>query len=209
MNKIVLGVVLLLLPIFLNASFVLKNEIGLNEGGVAQVNRIGDELYELTGVEAFVVATTVDLERGESAYDLIETYIDESKDQIFLLLAPDSQRIHVLSKTEYLDKGVNKSKVTSFAIDIIAARDKNSIVDKYAVGVVQSYSELADQIAALKGVELSSTISNSTQNTVNFLRVLVYVGTVLIFYAMFLRPYINKRRKNKEEKNRIKEGEDA
>jgi len=202
MNKIVLGVVALLLPIFLNASFVLRNDIGLNEGAIAQVDRIGQELYELTGVEAFVVATNENLDRGKSAYDLIENYTDESKDQIFLLLAPKSQRIHVLSKNEYLDKGVNKSKATSFAIGVIAARDKNSIVDKYAVGVVQSYSEIADQIGDLKGVTLSTTLPNSTQNTVDFLRIIVYIGLALILYAMLLRPFINRlKQRNKEKEN--------
>jgi len=199
MNKVVWGVASLLLPAFLNATFVLKNDIGLNEGAIAQVDRIGQELYELTGVEAFVVATNENLDRGKSAYDLIEDYIDESKDQIFLLLAPKSQRIHVLSKNEYLDKGVNKSKITSFAIGVIAARDNNSIVDKYAVGIVQSYSEIANQVAKLKNATLSSTLPNNTQNTVDFLRIIVYIGLVLILYAMFLRPFIDKRKQRKKE----------
>jgi len=203
MNKVVWGVASLLLPAFLNATFVLENDVGLNEGAIVQVNRIGQELYELTGVEAFVVATNKNLDRGKSAYDLIEEYIDESKEQIFLLLAPKSQRIHVLSKNEYLDKGVNKSKITSFAIGVIAARDNNSIVDKYAVGIVQSYSEIADQVAALKNVTLSSTLSNTTQNTIDFLRIIVYVGLVLILYAMFIRPFVDKRKQRKKENQNV------
>jgi hypothetical protein len=201
MSKIVLGAVFLLLPIFLNANYVLKNELGLNDGAIAQIKRIGDELKETTNVEAYVYATNADLERGQSAHPFIEQYYDAQKEQIFLFLAPNSMRIHVLTQNDLLNNGVNKNEITSYAIGVISSKDKNSIVDKYNVAVVQAYSEMADQVADLKGVELVNTLPNSTTNTVDFLRWIVYIGSIFVLYGLFIKPYMKKRelRKSKEE----------
>jgi hypothetical protein len=110
-------------------------------------------------------------------------------------------RIHVLTQNDLLNNGVNKNEITSYAIGVISSKDKNSIVDKYNVAVVQAYSEMADQVADLKGVELVNTLPNSTTNTVDFLRWIVYIGSIFVLYGLFIKPYMKKRelRKSKEE----------
>ena len=206
MSKIVLGVVFFLLPLFLNAQYILKNEIGLNEGAISQITRIGDELKEQTGVEAYIYATNQTLDRGESAYALIDSYIDPQKEQIFLLLAPKSQRIHVLTKNDSLGQGVNKSEITSYAIGVLSSKDKNSLIDKYMVATVQAYSEMADQVAEFKGATLVNTLPNSTTNTIDFLKWIVYIGTIFVIYGLFIKPYMKKKQlqKSKEEELNVK-----
>lgn len=199
MSKIVLGVVTLLLPVLLSASYVVNNDLRLNVDAIVMVDNIGHELEELTGVQALVVATDESLERGASAYEFIQPYVDETKEQVFLFLAPESRRIHVLSFNEQLDEEIDKSRVTSFAIGVVTSKDRNNEIDKLNIGVVQAYSELADQVGDIKGVVLANTIPNTTQNTINILRVIVWTGTILLFYGMFVRPYLRKRAKKKSE----------
>ncbi len=75
-----------------------------------------------------------------------------------------------------------------YAIKIIEVPDKNSLQSKYDVGIVQAYSELADEVASKKGVILKSTIKNESSWLITLITWLVYLGTVLVFWVYFFRP---------------------
>lgn len=200
MSKIVLGVVAtLLLPVFLHASFVVHNDLGIDRSAAQMVDTMGEELLEKTGIHALVYVTEKELARGESAYDVIEKYKDEEKQQIFLFIAPNSQRIHILTFDKDLETLIDKDDILSYAIGVVVSKDKNSMIDKLNIAIVQSYSELADQVAKAKDVTLETTIENTTQNTINILRIIVWTGSIVLFYAMFVNPYLKRREKKKKE----------
>ncbi|MGM0624014.1 MAG: hypothetical protein ACQESH_08375 [Campylobacterota bacterium] len=205
MSKIVLGIVAtLLLPVFLHASFIVHNDLGVDRSAKQMVDTMGEELLEKTGIHALVYVTAKELERGESAYDLVEEYKDNDKEQIFLFIAPNSQRIHILTFDENLNKLIDKDDILSYAIGVVVSKDKNSMIDKLNIAIVQSYSELADQVAKSKEVTLQTTIENTTQNTINILRIIVWTGSIVLFYAMFVSPYLKRReKKNKEDGNNV------
>ena len=73
-------------------------------------------------------------------------------------------------------------------IDVVAVQDKNTKEDKYNIGIVQGFSELADQIASSKNVEMTTTLPNETKIIITVLRVIVIIGALLIFWMFFFRP---------------------
>ena len=73
-------------------------------------------------------------------------------------------------------------------IDIIAIKDSNTAEDKFNIGIVQGFSELADQIASSKNIELSTTIPNETRYIIKFLQVIVISGALLILWLFMFRP---------------------
>jgi len=74
----------------------------------------------------------------------------------------------------------DRDNVLDYAIKIIEVPDKNSLQSKYDVGIVQAYSELADEVASKKGVILKSTIKNESSWLITLITWLVYLGTVLV-----------------------------
>ncbi|MGM0534212.1 MAG: hypothetical protein ACQERK_06945 [Campylobacterota bacterium] len=197
MSKVIAGVVFLLLPFALQAKYVAVNELSLNTEAVKTIDAIGSELEEKTGVVAQVVATADKIERGESLYDYARQNVTEEKNKLILIVAPQSKRIGVVAFDKALEEGLDKNSIYDFAIGVIATKDDDNTIEKYNVGVVQAYSELADQIAKKEKIELNNTIANDTTNTIDILRIIVYTGTALIIYAMFIRPFFNRKKRSK------------
>jgi ATP-dependent Zn protease len=88
--------------------------------------------------------------------------------------------------------------VLDYAIKIIRVPDKNSLQSKYDVGIVQAYSELADEVASKKGVELKNTIKSETNWIVKIITWIVYIGTILVIWAYIFRPILSRLIGNRE-----------
>lgn len=187
----------LLLPLLLNATHILKNDI-LNPEASKLIEDMGNELFEKTHMNAYVVATN---ENFPERFNLV-TYSKKyeaklSKPYIILIFAPNAVitaksgekgRVALIPSSEELASLYDKSDVMDATIDVIAAKDKNSVEDKHNIGVVQGFSELADQIADSKRVEMTTTLPNETKFVVSILRVMVMIGAVLVFWIFILRP---------------------
>jgi type II secretory pathway component PulL len=65
--------------------------------------------------------------------------------------------------------------------------------------MVQAYSELADELAAHKGVQLEGSIKNESQWLIRGITWLVYLGAVLVFWVYFGRPIYMRIRHGKQQ----------
>ncbi len=97
-------------------------------------------------------------------------------------------RVALIPSSKDLTELYDKSDVIDATIDVVAAKDKNTNEDKYNIGVVQGFSELADQIASSKNVEMTSTIPNDTRYIIKGLQVIVIIGALLVFWMFMFRP---------------------
>ncbi|MDD5549457.1 MAG: hypothetical protein PHI79_07700, partial [Sulfurovaceae bacterium] len=73
--------------------------------------------------------------------------------------------------------------------------DGNKIEDKYNIAIVQSFSELSDEVAKSKGIELNSVLPNESHYMVNILRAIIYIGALFVFW-IFVGRGIYQRFKN-------------
>ena len=203
---------LTMLPLLLNATQfttkLLRNDI-LKIEVVKLIDTMGKELQAKTAVNAYAIATN---EHFPEKFNLVE-YSKQyeaklSKPYVLLIFAPYAiitkksearGRVAIIPSSEALRALYDYDDVRDALVDIVAVKDSNTDEDKYNIGVLQGYSELVDNIAESKGIELENTIPNDTGTVVNILRVLIYFGTALLFWLFVFRPLWLRMKNGKRE----------
>ena len=187
----------LLLPFLLNATNILKDDI-LKPEAAKLINSMASELVLKTGVNGYVVATNENFPERFNLVEYSRKYESNmSKPYVMLIFAPNAivtvkseakGRVAIIPSSAEMAKMYDKSDVMDATIDVIAAKDKNTKEDKFNIGVVQGFSELADHIADSKDVELTSTLPNETRFIIGILQVIVLTGGALVFWMFIFRP---------------------
>lgn len=187
----------LALPLLLNATHILKDDI-LKLEASKRINEIGDELFSKTGINAYVIATNEHFPVGFNLVEYSKKYEGRmSKPYVLFIFAPWASitediemkgRIGLIPSSDELRSLYDYNDVRDAAVDVVSMKDKNSDEDKHNIGVMQAFSELAEGIAKSKGVELTKTIPNETRYMVWGLSVFVYIGSLLVLWMFVLRP---------------------
>ncbi len=195
--KVRFALLALLLPLLLNATHILKDDI-LNPEASKLIEEMADELFSKTGIHEYLVATNEDFpERFNLVAYSKKHEANLSKPYVLMIFAPNAVitvksgekgRVALIPSSEDIAALYDKSDVMDATIDVIAAKDKNTKEDKYNIGVVQGFSELADQIGSSKNVEMTTTIPNETRYIIMVLQVIVMIGAVLVFWMFIFRP---------------------
>jgi len=186
----------LMLPLLLNATHILRNDL-LKLEAVKLIDDMGEELQTKTGIHAYVIASN---ERFPERYNLVE-YSKQyeaniSKPYVLFIFAPYATitkkaeargRIGIIPSSESVKALYDYNDVRDAGINIVAIKDSNTDEDKFNIGILQAYSELADNIASAKGVKLEKTIPDEMGLMVTILRVLVYTGTLVLLWIFVFR----------------------
>jgi len=187
----------LLLPLLLNATHILKDDL-LKPEASKLIEQMGNELLSKTGMNGYVVATNENFPEKFNLVVYSKKYeANVSKPYVMLIFAPNAVitkesgqkgRVALIPSSKDLVDLYGKSDVIDATIDVIAAKDKNTKEDKFNIGLVQGFSELADQIATSKNVKLETTIPNDTRTIIGYVKILVYIGALLVLWIFILRP---------------------
>lgn len=187
-----------LFPLLLNASpFVLKND-NLKPEAIELIDKMGNELLDKTMINAYVLTTNEAFPIGFNLVQYAEKYQTEmSVPYVLYIFAPNALitektkttgRIGIIPSSEDVAKLYDYTSVRDAGLDVITVKDKNSVEDKENIGVLQAYSELADNIADTKDVEMTTTIPNDTRTLISILRVILVIGLILVTWIYVLRP---------------------
>ena len=208
MNKVKARVTLLalLLPLLLNATSILRNDI-LNNAASKYVEQIGDELFAKTGVHGYVVATNEHFPEHFNLVAYSKRYeANTSKPYVMLIFAPNAiitaksqrkGRVGIIPSSKEIASMYDRGDVLDATIDVVASVDKNKIEDKHAIGIVQGFSELADQIAKEKGVMLEHTIKETRQG-IWVVQAIVLIGSLFVFWMFIFKPILIRIRDGKK-----------
>jgi hypothetical protein len=186
----------LMLPLLLNATHILRNDL-LKLEAEKLINEMGEELQTKTGVHAYVIATN---EHFPERYNLVE-YSKQyeaniSKPYVLFIFAPYATitkksetrgRVGIIPSSDSVKSLYDYNDVRDAGINIVAIKDSNTEEDKFNIGILQAYSELADGIASSKGIKLKKTIPDEMGVMVTILRVLVYTGTLVLLWIFVFR----------------------
>lgn len=209
MNKAIVRATLLalFLPLLLNATFTLKNDL-LKLEAVQIIEKIGTELQTKTGIHAYVIATNEHFPERYNLVEHVKKYEENiSKPYVLFIFAPYATitkksevrgRIGLIPSSQSVKAMYNYDDVRDAGINIVAIKDSNTPEDKYNIGILQTYSELADNIATSKGATLENTIPDEMGTMVMILRVLVYSGTFILLWLFVLRPFYMRMKHGKE-----------
>jgi hypothetical protein len=187
----------LVLPLLLNATHILKDDILKIE--VAQrINEMGDELFLKTGINVYVIATNEHFPVGFNLVEYSKKYEAQmSKPYVLFIFAPQARitdqtetkgRVALIPSSDEIRDLYDKEDVEDAVVNIVASKDSNSDEDKHNIGVLQAYSELAEGIAHSKGVNLTKILPNETHYMVMGLSVLIYIGSLLVLWIFAIRP---------------------
>ena len=193
---------LCLLPLLLNAEqlstpHLIRNDL-VNLKASKLIDTMGQELEEKTGLHVYVIATN---EHFPERFNLVE-YSKQyeaklSKPYVLFIFAPYATitkkseakgRVGIIPSSQQMRALYDYDDVRDAAINVVAIKDGNSDESKFNVGIVQAYSELADELAQSKGVKLTKTIPNEMGLMMTILRILVYTGSLAVFWIFLLRP---------------------
>jgi len=186
----------LFLPFLLHATHILKNDL-LNPEASKLIENMTDELQQKTGIHEYLIATNEHFPVGFNLVAYTKSYeANMSKPYVVLVFAPFAKitqnaeqrgRIGIIPSSKEIASMYDRGDIVDATIDVVASVDKNKAEDKHAIGMVQGISELADQIAAKKGVTLENTIKETRQG-LWVVKAIVLFGAALVFWMFLFRP---------------------
>ena len=192
----------LFVPLLLNSSSYLLTDEILKPGASELINKIGNELSKKTGINAYVLATKESFPVGFNLVEYSKKYEQKmNKPYVLFIFAPHAKitknstttgRVGIIPSSNELRKLYDYEDVRDAGIDIISVKDSNTKEDKHNVGIVQAFSELADNIANSKNVEMTTTIPNDTLYLIWVLKILVYSGSIVILWIFLIRPKLQR-----------------
>jgi hypothetical protein len=197
----------LALPLLLNATHILKDDI-LKIEASQLINEMGDELFSKTGINGYVIATNEHFPVGFNLVEYSKKYEKSmSKPYVLFIFAPQARiteeletkgRVGLIPSSDDVRSLYDYNRVRDAAVDVVSSKDSNSDEDKHNIGVIQAFSELAEGIAESKGIELTKTIPNETRYMVWGLSVFVYIGSLLVLWIFAIRPIYRRIRNGKK-----------
>ena len=205
MTKALARVTLLawLLSLSISAHFLVNDYLITPKASVV-LEKMSQELTKKTGITAYAIATTQKLQEGSNLYAYAKQYESNlSKPFVIMIFAPNAiikssisqtGRLGLIPSSESLKSAYDHREVLHYFNAFIGSKDSNSLQSKYDVAMLQAYSELADELAAYKGVTLESTFKEGSSWIVTFFAWIVRIGAVLLFWIYFGRPFYRRMR---------------
>jgi hypothetical protein len=212
------------------AEYLYKDDVVQRDSFSKEIEKIGSELYDKTGVSLYLVMVRdLDANQTIAGYEL-ELAKELKAPAVILSFVELKKQVQILANPTTLYKEFDKNSILSpnatfigavvssimFArnfddvkefmssyggviLPVLAERAKgDDIVNKYAVAMFNGYSEIAEEIAASRGVKLDSAAGNSNQITINIIRIIFY-GVLLLFVFKYIRGrFFGSRRKDED-----------
>lgn len=216
--KISRGLAALILTLFFNTSlfaqYLYKDEVIFNPAFNAEVEKLGLELYQRTGISLRLVM----LKELPKSMSIVEYEKELMKDfnepTILLTFSEMDSKVDILASEpslyEYFDKQQVLSPISSpvqaFVIALLnmdfsdmssggtilpllaQKAKKGEVLGKYSGAMFNGYADIAEQIAKSKNVVLENAVGSSNQNSILIVKVLFYG---FIIYGIFL--YIKRK----------------
>lgn len=212
------------------AEYLYKDDVVQRDSFSKEIEKIGSELYEKTGVSLYLVMVRdLDANQTIAEYEL-ELAKELKAPAVILSFVELKKQVQILANPTTLYKEFDKNSILSpnatfigavvssimFArnfddvkefmssyggviLPVLAERAKgDDIVNKYAVAMFNGYSEIAEEIAASRGVKLDSAAGNSNQITIDVIRIIFY-GVLLLFVFKYIRGRFFGSRRNEKD----------
>lgn len=216
--KISRGLAALILTLFFNTSlfaqYLYKDEVIFNPAFNAEVEKLGLELYQRTGISLRLVMLK-ELPKGMSIVEYEKELMKNFNEPTILLTFSEmNSKVDILASEpslyEYFDKQQVLSPISSpvqaFVIALLnmdfsdmssggtilpllaQKAKKGEVLGKYSGAMFNGYADIAEQIAKSKNVVLENAVGSSNQNSILIVKVLFYG---FIIYGIFL--YIKRK----------------
>ena len=225
------GLLALILTLFLHSSlfanYLYKDELIFNPAFSAEVEKLGSELYQKTGISLRLLMLK-ELPHGKNMVAYEQEILNEfGQPTVLLTFSQKDTKVDILANEPSLYSLFDKkqilspvaSPVQSFVIalfysdsfdsfkelassyggtiiPLLAQKAKDSeLLGKYSGSMFNGYADIAEQIAANKGIVLENAVGNTNKDSIFVVKVLFY-GFILYAIFLYIKRKIYMRKQN-------------
>lgn len=198
-----LAALIIFLSTALSANYLYKDEVVFLDYVTQDINKIGKELQEKTGIGVYVVVLK-ELPEGMHIVDYEKQIMPELKEPaIVLALSELDKKIDIFARPKSLYKLIDKEQILSpmpnsgTILPILTMKAKKATTaEKFGAAIQNGYTDIAEQIADSKHVKLVSAPGNANKEVFLVLRIIFYGFLLYALYLFIKRKYIIRKRKN-------------
>lgn len=203
----------------LSAEYLYKDEVINNPSFNAEVEKLGAELYEKTGISLRLLMLR-ELPNGKHIVEYEKDLIKQFNEPTILLTFSElDMKVDILANDSSLYKYFNKKQVLSpisspvqaFVIALInmdfsdmtsggtilpllaGKAKKGEQLGKYSGSMFNGYADIAEQIADSKNVVLENAVGSANQTSIFVVKILFY-GIIIIAIFMYIKRKLYFRR---------------
>jgi len=225
LNRGLLALILIFSTSLLQSyEYLYKDEVIFNPAFNKEVNKLGSELYEKTGISLKLIMLR-ELPRDKSIVEYEKELMQSfSEPTILLTFSELDMRVDILANPTSLYKYFDKEQVLSpisspvqafvvallnldfsdmgsggTILPLLAQKSKDGQQKgKYSGSMFNGYADIAEQVAKSKNIVLENAVGSANQTSIFIVKVLFY-GVILYAIIMYIRKkYILKRQDNEE-----------
>jgi hypothetical protein len=177
----------------LQAKFIVIDEVVKNKAFNEQVEPMGEELSEKTGINLYM-SLIKELDVNQSIIDYQKELIKTLKEPAILFsFVENNKQVQIYADDKSLYKTFDKDQImdplaiwpffNGRVIPVIAAKAPPEVEDKdkYAVAMFNGYAEIVEQIAETKGIVLDTAIGDTNKNIYKvIISILFFVSFITI-----------------------------
>jgi hypothetical protein len=180
----------------LSANFILKDDLGIHQEFHKQVETMGNELFQKSGISAYmlILKTT----NGKSLSTIGEEELAKlPKNSLILTFTEVERKVDILATPEVL-KLFDKEQVLSpfpwsgTILPILGERIKQDPRHKYSVALFNGYADIVEQIAESKNIQLETAVGSSNKYVLNIIRAIFYGVIVTALGYMLYKRFFKK-----------------
>jgi hypothetical protein len=178
-------------------NFIYKDEVHFTKEFYDEVNTLGTELFNKTGISVYMViySKTGDKHLVELEKELLNGVLPENS--VVLGFADAEKKVDIQAHESVLklfdrDQILSPYPWTGTILPILGEKVKGDPRKKYAVALFNGYADIVEQIAESRDVELSSAVGNSNKYVLNILRLFFYGTIVVALFYLIYRKFIKK-----------------
>jgi hypothetical protein len=198
-----LAALILFLYTSLSANYFYKDEVVFLDYVDKEINTIGKELQEKTGISVYVVVLK-ELPEGMSIVDYEKHIMQELKEPALLLVLSEfDKKIDILARPQSLYDLIDKDQILSpmpnsgTILPILTMKAKKATTaEKFGAAIQNGYTDIVTQVADSKNVKLLSAPGNANKEVFLVLRIFFYGFLLYALYLFIKRKYIMRKRKN-------------
>ncbi|MCW8837427.1 MAG: 3-dehydroquinate dehydratase [Thiovulaceae bacterium] len=206
------------------AEYLYKDEVIFNPKFNESVEELGAELYEKTGISLRLLMLK-ELPEGSNIVEYEKELMQSFNSPTILLTFSEMNSqvdilAHPTSLYEYFDKKQVLSPISSpvqaFIIGLLNMNfsdmssggtilpllaqkaKKGEVLGKYSGAMFNGYADIAEQIAASKGIELEHAVGSANQTSILIVKIIFY-GIILIGIFMYIKRKLYLRRQANNE----------
>jgi len=216
-------ILILLFTTSLTAQYLYKDEVVFNQAFKAEIEKLGLELYEKTGISLRLVMLKELPDKMNIVNYEKEIMADFTEPTILLTFSEMNSKVDILANEASLYEYFNKKQVLSpvsspvqaFVIALVnmdfsdmssggtilpllaQKAKKGEVLGKYSGSMFNGYADIAEQIAKSKNVVLENAVGSANQTSILIVKVLFY-GFIVYGIVLYIKRKLYKIRQERE-----------